>query len=161
MHQNTHIRILILPKLKQSMAASHIALRARSYGSFPVSADAHDVIWLQHSQARIAGRRLLDSSKSVALAFPAFLQAFPVLRDASHHLRMLVMGAVVMRQYASDEIISDEESPSLVYMLAGKGQMEGGEHLEQGKGFGEEMLWGGTCPTLVEIPNSQHCSDFM
>ena len=30
----------------EAMAASHIALRARSYGSLPVSADEHDKIWL-------------------------------------------------------------------------------------------------------------------
>jgi hypothetical protein len=138
------------------MAASHIALRARSYGSFPVSADEHDVIWLQHSQERIAGRRSLESRKSVAMAFPSFLDAFPVLRDASHHLRMLVMGAVVMREYGCDEIISDEKSPSLVYVLAGEGQLEGGERLQRGKGCGEDLLWGGECPTL--FAKSRFCT---
>ena len=132
------------------MAASHIALRARSYGSFPASADAHDVAWLQHSQERIAGRRSLDDRRTIAQAWPCFLDAFPVLRDASQHLRTLFMGAAVTKQFVCGETLSDDKEPALVYVLAGEAEFqdEGARRVRPGQGAGEEMLWHAASPTL-------------
>jgi len=133
----------------QAMAASHIALRARSYGSFPVSADEHDKIWLQHSSERIASRRLLMSAKSMALAFPRFLDAFPVLRDASHHLRQLIMGAVALKQFANGDTMSDSDSPALVFLLSGEARIENGCTVHPGDAFGQQLLWGAERPILI------------
>eukprot|EP00802_Teleaulax_amphioxeia_P007935 Tamp_07943.p1 GENE.Tamp_07943~~Tamp_07943.p1 ORF type:complete len:455 (-),score=89.45 Tamp_07943:1046-2353(-) len=132
------------------MAASHIALRARSYGSFPASADAHDVAWLQHSQERIAGRRSLDDRRTIAQAWPCFLDAFPVLRDASQHLRTLFMGAAVTKQFVCGETLSDDKEPALVYVLAGEAEFqdEGARRVRPGQGAGEEILWHAASPTL-------------
>jgi len=132
------------------MAASHIAMRARSYGSFPVSADEHDVAWLQHSHERIAGRRLLDDRKAIAKAWPGFLEAFPVLRDASQHLRTLFMGTVVTKQFVCGETLSDDKEPALVYVLAGEAEFQDGSarRVRQGEGAGEEFLWHAASPAL-------------
>jgi len=134
------------------MAASHIALRARSYGSFPVSADVHDADWLQHSHERIAARRALDHRKITATAFSHFLDAFPVLRNASQHLRALIMSVITLKKYSTGEIMNDAKSPALVFMLAGEATAVGVKNktIPTGQGFGEGNLWGETTnPTLV------------
>jgi uncharacterized protein YfiM (DUF2279 family) len=130
------------------MAASHIAVRARSYGSFPVSADAHDEIWLKHSHERISQRRALDASHRRSQLFPSFLSAFPVLRDASQHLRALVMGACSLVHFEKGGVISSDASPALVLIIAGEASLGSGAIVSQGVGVGEEILWGEPASTL-------------
>ena len=134
------------------MAASHIAIRARSYGSFPVSADVHDADWLQHSHERIAARRSLDDRKITATAFSNFLDAFPILRHASQHLRALIMSVITLKKFSTGETMNDGKRPALVFMLAGEATAVGVKNktIPKGQGFGEGNLWGETTnPTLV------------
>jgi len=137
------------------MAASHIAVRARSYGSFPVSAAAHDETWLRHAQERITQRRALDARQRVAQLLPEFLAAFPVLRGALRHSRAQICACIALRQFERGSTISSENTPALVFLISGMAT-NGGAVVSAGEGVGEEALWGE--PAVALEAASRTCS---